>query len=286
MSLFLGFASFSPNQDPSLQYSQFSPKSLIEGGITNTVQSPPETNTVAKPKKFFKSRNSVPDANALALSDSQSIGSPTYMGTPPSVANFYSNPAALQQQQHQYYQQQQQSVAPPEKTRRKKSAKSSESPKKSKPEKPPRPPKPPKPEKAPKIEKPVKPPKVTKKKGKVEKPFDTPKPTRVLSRTRKVVNYSEDQSRSPPRNAAAAKHEPSIESYGIANDTVTTSVQEAEIANNNFYNSAEQSQLEPSQSYNDDQQLPYPGDSPSKNAGPPIVLRISKVSEIFLSFSV
>lgn len=244
------------------------------------MQTPSNSNTVAKPKKFFKSRNSVPDANALALSDSQSMGSPTYMGTPPNVANFYSN----QQQHPQYYQQQQpQSVAYPEKTRRKRSTKTGESPKKSKPEKPPKPPKPPKPEKPPKVEKPAKPPKVekppkvTKKKGKVEKPSDTPKPTRVLSRTRKVVNYSEDQSRSPPRNAQTRQEPPSTETY--ANDVVTSSMPGAEIANDNFYNSAEQNQP----SYHDEQQLPHPGDSPSKNAGPPIVLRISKVSNHFHS---
>lgn len=289
--LFSGFASFSPNQDPSLQYSQFSPKSLIDTGITNTVpQSPSNSNnTVAKPKKFFKSRNSVPDANAIvaALSDSQ-IGSGV-IGSPPS---YYSSPGAVHQLHQQAYQQH--TVAFPEKTKRKKSVtKSGETPRKAKAEKPPKPEKPPKvekppkPEKPPKVEKPAKPakaeklPKATKKKAKApEKSLEPPKPTRVLSRTRKVVNYSEDQSRSPPRNAQTnhSKSEPIQEP--VTNDSVLSSMPATEIANNNLNTLTEQNLPQSSQSYNDEQYAAA-GDSPSKSAvpgPPPIVLRISKVS--------
>lgn len=292
----VGFASFSPNQDPSLQYAQFSPKSLIEGGITNTVQTP-ESNTVPKPKKFFKSRNSVPDANAVvaALSDSQLAAA--VMGSP---SLYYSNPVAAYQQQQQQLQLQQQQQPYPDKPKRKK--KSVDSPKKTKAEKPPKaekplkaekPPKvekPPKAEKPPKVEKALKPPKpeklpkASKKKSKAnEKMTETPKPTRVLSRTRKVVNYSEDQSRSPPRNAQTqqiTRDEPIVEQYTATNDLVTSSIHGADVANN-FYNSTEQNLPQPSQPYHDEQQL-QPGDSPSKHCGPPIVLRISKVS-IFLN---
>lgn len=180
-----GFASFSPNQDPSLQYAQFSPKSLIEGAITNTVETPSHSNTVAKPKKFFKSRNSVPDANAIvaALSDSQVAAA--VIGSPSNVASYYSS--ATIGTHHQ----QQTSVHPySEKTRRKKTTKSVDSAKKSKAEKtakaekPPKPEKLPKPEKQPKPEKPPKPekiPKAVKKKSKaIEKTVETPKPTRVF----------------------------------------------------------------------------------------------------------
>lgn len=259
---------------------------MIEGGITNTVQSPTNNTPVAKPKKFFKSRNSVPDANAIvaALSDSQMAAA--VMGSPSNVASYYSSPNAIHQQQQLQYQQQQ-SVSYPEKTRRKKKG---ESMKKVKAEKPPKPEKPqkiekpPKAEKPPKVEKPAKPPKpeklpkATKKKSKAsEKAVETPKPTRVLSRTRKVVNYSEDQSRSPPRNSQAQirNDEPQINEQS-SNDLVTSSVHGATEVTNNLYNSTEQIQSQPSQPYHDDQF--HPGDSPSKHCGPPIVLRISKVS--------
>lgn len=260
---------------------------MIDGAISNPVQTPSNSNnTVAKPKKFFKSRNSVPDANAIvvALSDSQVIGSPS------NVASYYSSPTASVHHQHHY---QQTPVHPyPEKTKRKKSTKSGDSPKKSKAEKSLKVEKPPKPDKAPKPEKLPKPPKSEKsqksqkKKAKViEKPVDTPKPTRVLSRTRKVVNYSEDQSHSPPRNAhtKVTTDELSTQSY-VHNDLVTSSSVQppAEVANNLYEQSAQQS-FQPA--YHDEQYQSGDG-SPSKNSlgcGPPIKLRISKVS-IFLHF--
>lgn len=252
---------------------------MIEGAITNTVnQSPSNSNTVAKPKKFFKSRNSVPDANAIvaALSDSQVAAS--VMGSPSNVASYYSSPVAIHQQQQHELHLQQQSNPYPEKPKRKKAVKG-DSPKKLKADKPTKVEKPPKVEKVAKPSKPPKPeklPKVSKKKSKAnEKIIDAPKPTRVLSRTRRVVNYSEDQSRSPPRNSQAkiSANESSAEHHN--NDVVSSSIHAPEVTNN-FYNPSEQHVTQQSQPYQDD--LNHPGDSPSKHCGPPIVLRISKVS--------
>lgn len=244
------------------------------------MQSPAESNSVPKPKKFFKSRNSVPDANTIvaALSDSQMAAA--VMGSP---SSYYSSPVAAYQQQQLQLQQQQQQQSNPGKPKRKK--KVGDSPKKLKSEKAPKTEKPPKAEKLPKLEKlpkvekaakppkPEKLPKATKKKSKTNvKIVEALKPTRVLSRTRKVVNYSEDQSRSPPRNAQPQipMDEPITEQYA-ANDLVTSSIHGAEVAND-FCQSTEQNIPQPSQPYHDEQIL-QPGDSPSKHCGPPIDFR-------------
>lgn len=261
--MFTGFASFSPNQDPS--YSQFSPKSLIESPhISSAVQSP-NNNTVAKPKKFFKSRNSVPDINLVnALSDP--IASPSYYTNS-------SNPYQQQQIQSPFYDQ------VPVKTKKRKTKTTDESTKKSKTEKQPKQEKQPKAvkvEKIAKIEKPLKVekvPKISKKKAKaIEKNAETPKPTRVLSRARKVVNYSEDKSRSPSPSSKAKA------SLSLANDSITSPNQIQESCNSNEVNVQNVSF--------DDQILNQSGASPSKHnaAGPPIVLRISKVRKIQFNF--
>lgn len=262
-------------------YSQFSPKSLVESPqIANEAQSP-NNNTAPKPKKFFKSRNAAPDPNLIAaLSDPQvvaSMTSPSYYGT--GVIPYQSQPA-------NFYQSEAAAATMPaaaEQKSRKRKGKSDDTPKKPKAEKAPKPPKPPKPikvkpEKAPKVEKPPKPEKVpkavTKKKAKAaEKIAEAPRPTRVLSRARKVVNYSEDKSRSPPPSLARATTSYADDVHAAA----PTAVDVNSLANES-YESNEQNAMDAVVGY--DGQLNDSGSSPSKNVAvpPPIVLRISKVS--------
>lgn len=145
----------------------------------------------------------------------------------------------------------------------------------------------PKVEKAPKPEKPLKLPKVekvpksTKKNSKsIERAVEPPKkPTRVLSRARKIVNYSEEKSRSPtPSSRTVVANSEVITEQEKPNELVTSPIQNFEQPIE-FYNSDNQNTLK----FNNDEQFHnLPDESPSKNLlvgdHPPIVLRISKVS--------
>lgn len=130
-------------------------------------------------------------------------------------------------------------------------------------------PKAPKAEKVSKVEKPLKvekPPKPEKpakiSKKKVKNDANLPKPTRVLSRTRKTVNYSEAKSRSPsPSTKAAAPAVASIQSP----------VQVSQQYNNNEYDTTEQLESQAEQPL-----IASPKNPAAEH--PPIVLRISKVS--------
>lgn len=264
----VGYASFSPNQPEQMGYSQFSPKSLIESSQIGSTAQSPNNNTAPKPKKFFKSRNAEPDPSLLAaFSDPQVVASMT-------SPSYYGNVSLPYQAQPMQFYHSEPGVAEP-KASGKRKGKSDDTSKKPKAEKAPKPPKPPKVAKV-KMEKPPKPEKVpkpvSKKKAKAPEKVvvDAPKPTRILSRARKVVNYSEERSRSPPAstNRATVLH---------ADDTHTEN-NEAQLANNSYEPNA---QNDLNAGGYDGQTLNESGDSPSKNqAGPPIVLRISKVSVI------
>lgn len=120
-----------------------------------------------------------------------------------------------------------------------------------------------------KAEKPVKPKKV--KKQKDETKLTVEKPTRVLSRTRKAVNYLEDRSRSPTPNYAAAN---AAGVAGLSNrlsdeadPSTAVDVKSLSTENTSATNDA------------------IPTGDDSKNVThdhPPIVLRISKVSQCCL----
>lgn len=249
-------------------YSQFSPKSLIESSQIGSTAQSPNNNTAPKPKKFFKSRNSEPDPNLLAaFSDPQVVASMT-------SPSYYGNVGLPYQAQPMQFYHSEPAAEPKASGKRK--VKSDDTSKKPKAEKTPKPPKLPKPPKVAKVkmEKPPKPEKVpktvSKKKAKAaEKVVDAPKPTRVLSRARKVVNYSEDRSRSPP---ASTKRATALQ----ADDIQTENIEANALANNSYEANA---QHDLNAAGYDGQTLNDSGDSPSKNqAGPPIVLRISKVS--------
>lgn len=282
---FIGFASFSPNQE-ALQYSQISPKALVDGTqLPSSVQTSSNNNAVAKPKKFFKSRNAV-DAETIvaALSDPHAA-----ISSQSTLTSFYGSSMA-----HQMSQQQKLPInndpRGKEKRKRKstkasdlvKKTKTEKQPKVEKPPKPTKPPKQPKAEKPPKAEKVPKPekvPKVSKKKTKaIEKVNEAPKPTRILSRARKTVNYSEDKSRSPSPKRNISYGEPSVVS--ATNDLITSPIRPQEFSND-FNSSTERK----TQRLSHDEYLGSgAGESPSKITAyehPPIVLRISKVSVVY-----
>lgn len=175
------------------------------------------TDVTPKPKKFFKSRNSAPETDLAIINAAFTNANDHKQPATPATPNKVS--------------------AKVKKEQRKKEEKP-----KQKPEKP---------------EKPEKPAKAPKKKAKnEEKTAKKEKPTRVLSRTRKAINYSEDKSRSaspvhvPPTEAAQSSQPVASEPPPILDEAATN-----------------------------------PSASPSKNLigdHPPIVLRISKVSVVFI----
>lgn len=197
-----------------------------------------------------------PDPNGIA-----SVASPSY----------YSNPAGIYQQQTQSTYQ----TSTQAKTKKKKeSLKLESSSKKLKAEKVPKPEnlsRPPKPQKLDKV------PKTPKKNAKaLEKILEPAKPTRVLSRTRKVVNYSEDKSRSPTPGQNAEANPIEVAPNLVANELVSSPIQNCE--RNHFFSNEEPNDME---KVVDDGNVSE--DSPSKlpiGDHPPIVLRISKVSMI------
>lgn len=119
-----------------------------------------------------------------------------------------------------------------------------------------------------KAEKSVKPKKV--KKQKDETKLSVEKPTRVLSRTRKAVNYMEDRSRSPTPNYAGMIDDGTAAAASVAN-RVSEEVNQTNAAD--LKSSANEIA-----SATGDVMLNITHDHP------PIVLRISKVREIHLIF--
>lgn len=234
--LCLGFASITPKQDASFQYySNILPHANADGAQGNCETST-EAAAAPKPKKFFKSRNSVPDAEQVLALESQlatTSGSAAVEAAPaPPAADKISLKISRKQ------------------SRKGDAAKKAKAPKAPKPEKV--------------VEE--KPEKSTKKKKKTkaeEKPVKTieqAKPTRVLSRTRKAVDYAEQNSRSPtpkskPNQASDATPAP-LTHYPTQFED---GQQQADVFDNQNAVAS----------------------SPSKNSAaehPPIVLRISKVS--------
>lgn len=185
--------------------------------------------------------------------------------------SYYSNPAGSYQQETQSSYQ---TSTPPAKAKKKKKPLKPESSKKSKADnisKPENLPKPPKPLKLEKV------PRNPKKNAKaLEKIVEPTKPTRVLSRARKVVNYSEDKSRSPTPGhhaKAKAKTNPIEVALNPVDELVTSPIQNCE--SNDFIQNEEARDME---KVVDDGSISE--DTPSKlpiGDHPPIVLRISKV---------
>lgn len=159
--------------------------------MLNSFESSPEAAATAapKPKKFFKSRNSVPDTEQAQAIESQiaastpgpAINDPTSM-TPTSVEA--ERPATEKLSMKINKRQLKKTEGQPKKPKAMKATKV---------------------EKEPPVEKS---PKVKKKNSKVEN-VDQVKPTRVLSRARKTVDYAERNSRSPsPKSRAALAVQP------------------------------------------------------------------------------
>lgn len=120
-----------------------------------------------------------------------------------------------------------------------------------------------------KAEKTVKPKKV--KKQKEESKLSVEKPTRVLSRTRKAVNYMEDRSRSPTPNYAGA-----IAGGAGLSNRITDEVDQSNVADLKSLSNENASTANDVNPAGDD----------SRNVThdhPPIVLRISKVSKTIAS---
>lgn len=117
----------------------------------------------------------------------------------------------------------------------------------------------------PKAEKTVKPKKV--KKQKDETKLSAEKPTRVLSRTRKAVNYIEDRSRSPTPGGATFANRVTEEMDELNTSDLKSSAAETVPAVNDVIPTVDDS------------------DMASKNVThehPPIVLRISKVRSVLI----
>lgn len=207
----------------------------------------------------------MPETSAIASAFSDpngiaSVASPSY----------YSNPAGIYQQQTQSDNQPSTSLLKTKK--KKKPLKSESSLKKSKAEKVP------KPENLPKTQKPQKLEKVSKTSKKnakaLEKIVEPAKPTRVLSRARKVVNYSEDKSRSPTPGQHAKSNPTKIAPNPVENELLTP----LNFERKDFFQNDEAKDME---KIVDDGNVSE--DLPSKlpvGDHPPIVLRISKVSMI------
>lgn len=258
-----GFASFSPTQDGSFQYPNLAPETKLEGSHTADVT------VVPKPKKFFKSRNSVVDTELVSVA--------ALAETPVAVTALQANASAVTLATN---------IEQPLPTTSKLSIKISKksangAPKKRKAEK--AAPITPKPEKVAKAEKPPRPEKVakvkkrTKAEDKPAKPVPDVKPTRILSRTRKAVNYSEDKSRSPSPKSSGVVAAPSLPVHvpSAPCDLETSPIHQAQ-----FNSDGEPFTPIESQAVNP---LYAVASSPSigKNVAvdhPPIVLRISKVN--------
>lgn len=217
-----------------------------------------------KPKKFFKSRNSVPDTDVAGIA--ALAETPVAITALPANASAVATLANVHQQPH----------SSTSKTSTKSNKKNADgATRKTKAEKAAT-----KAEKAEKVEKPAQPEKkakVKKRSKAEEKPIKVVpevKPTRVLSRTRKAVNYSEDKSRSPTptRQTIAAPVPPPLP---LAHSDLETSP----IHQPQFNSDGEPFTPIESQAI---QHLKVGASPPSSSKTlatdhPPIVLRISKV---------
>lgn len=263
---FTGFASFSPNQDASFQYPNISPDTAAVDGTQVA-----DATVVPKPKKFFKSRNSVPDpdvASVAALAESP-VAITALSANASATALTHAQPQHPTTSKFGNKTSKKNSGGATKKTKSVKAEKTEKAEKAEKNEKA---------EKAEKVEKPPRPEKKVKvkKRTKAEenptKVVPEVKPTRVLSRTRKAVNYSEDKSRSPsPKRQAITVPPTPLTLPSAQNDLETSPIHQPQF----------NSDSEPieSQAINQLKAATSPP-STSKNLTsdhPPIVLRISKV---------
>lgn len=250
---FIGYASFSPKQDA------VNPNISPQSGDGNvTPNAPVPVIDAPKPKKFFKSRNFVPDTTVL----------PPQPSLPPSAPVIPSHHVEkvpklnLKLNKKIKIDAADKSSVPKTKTDKTKTEKVKlEKPKTKKASKP-------------------------KEKGvdKVSKVKSTELPTRVLSRTRKTVNYSENRSRSPsPRMVQS----PAIEDTDAPNETFDTSIESSNrLSSVQDVDSASLHQVDEQKSHltidlpaqiTSEQPLEITAVVKTINDHPPIVLRISKV---------
>lgn len=245
----IGFASITPKQDSSFQYySNILPQTNNDGSHGTCGEPNVETTSTSKPKKFFKSRNSVPDTEKVHPIDSQMAATSTHI--PIDTAPIHSIASTTKKLSL--------------KINKKQSGK-------------PKAIKMPKPEKVIEV-KPEKPSKKKKKPTKSEekgiKQIEQTKPTRVLSRARKAVDYAEQNSRSPT---------PKTKSNQLNDATTTTTTAAATTTSDTTPLTHYPMQFienSPQNEFQDNQNI-IASSSPSKNSAtehPPIVLRISKVS--------
>lgn len=252
---FTGFASFSPKQE-TFQYSNISPRTSIDsqGHLTPASRSP-DVAPVAKPKKFFKSRNAAPETDITTASSSSihdQHNTMTFPGGIPIIPPINSADKKISIKINKKL------LDKPRKPKAEKVKVEKVKVEKVKVEKV-------------KVEKvKVVKPKAVKKKEKIDtKPVKTPEqPTRVLGRARKTINYSEDRSRSPTpvrsRTAAVDFVDPIVASTPIQHEPQS----ETDVSGNSGVEEPKDLQ----------QKVLFSPESPSKNAEhPPIVLRISKV---------
>lgn len=264
-----GFASFSPKNE-SFQFSSISPRTSIDGQNHLTSNAcTPEDAPVAKPKKFFKSRNAIPEPEippslSLASSSSASIynqqNALAFLGAPSSDSTVSTASSAknLKIKINKSLLGKGSVVRKPksEKLKAEKIKVEKVKVEKVKVEKV-------------KAEKPIKTKAIKKKAAKESKPVKPPEqPTRILGRARKAINYSEDKSRSPTpvrsRPVAANFSEPMV--------PVAAAPFPSELQSTNVGNVS-----------NDETRSQFTPGSPSKNADhPPIVLRISKVCQMMI----
>lgn len=292
--MILGFASFSPNQDASFQYPSISPNAANDAPqAAGSTQPSSDATVVPKPKKFFKSRNSMPDidvASVAALAETPvantAIPSNASASTLRNVAGMQQYPTTSKISIKI-----KKKTTDAERTRKTKAEKATAKAEKAtvkaekatakaeKAEKATV-----KVEKQPRPEKKVKVKKRTKAEEKSTKVVPEVKPTRVLSRARKAVNYSEEKSRSPsPKPEVIAEPPPlplplllplPLPQPSVQNDLETSPIHQPQ-----FNNDGEPITPIESQAINHFKGSASPP-STSKNLPtdhPPIVLRISKV---------
>lgn len=255
--VFAGFASFSPNQDASFQYPSISPDAAIEHAADATV--------VPKPKKFFKSRNSVTDtdlAGAAALAETPvAVTALPVNASAATLANVQQPQPTTSKIKIKINKKNANGATRKTKTEKTVAAKVEKVPKA---------------EKQPILEKKAKVKKRTKAEEKPMKVGSEVKPTRILSRTRKTVNYMEDKSRSPsPKRPAIAAPEQFPQPLPPAQcDLETSPIHQPKF-------SGDGEPLAPIESqpidYLKTAASPPSTSKISPNEHPPIVLRISKV---------
>lgn len=250
---FIGYASFSPKQDA------LNPNISPQSGDGNvTPNAPVPVIDAPKPKKFFKSRNFAPDTTVLppqpALPPIAPLIPSHHVEKVPKLSLKINKKIKIDAADK--------SPLPKVKADKIKTEKV-------KPEKP-------KTKKANKSKE--------KSVEKVTKVKNTELPTRVLSRTRKTVNYSENRSRSPSPQLARS---PTFEDTDVPNETFDKSIEAAnrlssvaDVGTNSVHQVDEQKiqlMIDLPVELTNEHPLQIAAVVKTINEHPPIVLRISKV---------